>query len=174
MGKESEVVLLTEKQKRFADEYIIDLNATRAYKVAYPNVKNDETAKAAASRLLTNVNVKAYIDNLIDERAKRTEVTQDRVVKELAKIGFAKITDYVEIGYGGIVKVKATDDIPKDKVGAIAGIKEGQNGIEIKMNDKVKALELLGRHLGMFTDKLQVDGTAVVQILDNIPGDDND
>lgn len=174
MGKESEVVLLTEKQKRFADEYIIDLNATRAYKVAYPNVKNDETAKAAASRLLTNVNVKAYIDNLIDERAKRTEVTQDRVVKELAKIGFAKITDYVEIGYGGIVKVKATDDIPKDKVGAIAGIKEGQNGIEIKMNDKVKALELLGRHLGMFTDKLQVDGTSVVQILDNIPGDDND
>lgn len=165
---------MTEKQKRFADEYIIDLNATRAYKVAYPNVKNDETAKAAASRLLTNVNVKAYIDNLIDERAKRTEVTQDRVVKELAKIGFAKITDYVEIGYGGIVKVKATDDIPKDKVGAIAGIKEGQNGIEIKMNDKVKALELLGRHLGMFTDKLQVDGTSVVQILDNIPGDDND
>ena len=113
---------MTEKQKRFADEYIIDLNATRAYKVAYPNVKNDETAKAAASRLLTNVNVKAYIDNLIYERAKRTEVTQDRVVKELAKIGFAKITDYVEIGYGGIVKVKATDDIPKDKVGAIAGI----------------------------------------------------
>ena len=168
------MVLLTEKQKRFADEYIIDLNATRAYKVAYPNVKNDETAKAAASRLLTNVNVKAYIDNLIYERAKRTEVTQDRVVKELAKIGFAKITDYVEIGYGGIVKVKATDDIPKDKVGAIAGIKEGQNGIEIKMNDKVKALELLGRHLGMFTDKLQVDGTSVVQILDNIPGDDND
>lgn len=165
---------MTEKQKRFADEYIIDLNATRAYKVAYPNVKNDETAKAAASRLLTNVNVKAYIDNLIDERAKRTEVTQDRVVKELAKIGFAKITDYVEIGYGGIVKVKATDDIPKDKVGAIAGIKEGQNGIEIKMNDKVKALELLGRHLGMFNDKLQVDGTAVVQILDNIPGGEND
>ena len=40
--QESEVVLLTEKQKRFADEYIIDLNATRAYKVAYPNVKNDE------------------------------------------------------------------------------------------------------------------------------------
>ena len=174
MGKESEVVLLTEKQKRFADEYIIDLNATRAYKVAYPNVKNDETAAVNASKLLRNTKVKEYIDKRIDERAKRTEVTQDKVVKELAKIGFAKITDYIEIGYGGIVKVKATDDIPKDKVGAIAGIKEGQNGIEIKMNDKVKALELLGRHLGMFTDKLQVDGTAVVQILDNIPGDEND
>ena len=48
---------LTPKQKIFADEYLIDLNATRAYKVAYPKVKKDEVAKAAGSRLLTNVNV---------------------------------------------------------------------------------------------------------------------
>ena len=52
---------MTEKQKIFADEYLIDLNATRAYKVAYPRVKNDEVAAAAATRLLRNVKVAAYI-----------------------------------------------------------------------------------------------------------------
>lgn len=157
---------MTDKQKRFADEYIIDLNATRAYKVAYPNVKNDETAKAAASRLLTNVNVKAYIDNLIDERAKRTEVTQDRVVKELAKIGFAKITDYVEVDYKGFLNIKPTQEIEVEKIGAIASIKQGTNGIEIKLNDKVKALELLGKHLGVF-DRSDNNEEALSK-LDNI------
>ena len=57
-----------------------------------------------------------------------------------------------------VVKVKATDDMPRDKLGAIAGIKEGANGIEIKLNDKGKALELIGRHLGMWNDKVQVSG----------------
>ena len=51
---------MTEKQKIFADEYLIDLNATRAYKVAYPRVKNDEVAAAAAARLLRNVKVEKY------------------------------------------------------------------------------------------------------------------
>lgn len=69
---------MTEKQKIFADEYLIDLNATRAYKVAYPRVKNDEVAAAAAARLLRNVKVAAYISERMQERQKRTEVTQDR------------------------------------------------------------------------------------------------
>ena len=48
---------MTKKQKIFADEYLIDLNATRAYRVAYPSVKKDETAAAAATRMLRNVKV---------------------------------------------------------------------------------------------------------------------
>ena len=48
---------MTEKQKIFADEYLIDLNATRAYRVAYPNVKKDDTAAAAAARMIRNVKV---------------------------------------------------------------------------------------------------------------------
>ena len=59
---------MTEKQKIFADEYLIDLNATRAYKVAYPRVKNDEVAAAAAARLLRNVKVAAYISERMQER----------------------------------------------------------------------------------------------------------
>lgn len=148
---------LTAKQKRFADEYLIDLNATRAYKVAYPRVKKDSAARANGSRLLTNANVASYVEKRINERQKRTEITQDMVVRELAKIGFADVTDFVTIE-GPFVKVKSTAEMPADKIGAIAGIKEGANGIEVKLNDKGKALELLGRHLGMFKDKMELAG----------------
>lgn len=58
---------MTDKQRRFADEYIVDCNATRAYKAAYPRIKSDDAARANASRLLTNANVKAYIEAKLDE-----------------------------------------------------------------------------------------------------------
>lgn len=148
---------MTEKQKIFADEYLIDLNATRAYKVAYPRVKNDEVAAAAATRLLRNVKVAAYISERMKERQKRTEVTQDRVIEELAAIAFAKATDFVQISHGNVI-LTDTSKLSENQIKAIAGIKEGKNGIELKLNDKEKALELLGRHLGMFKDKLEVTG----------------
>ena len=84
------------------------------------------------------------------------------VVEELASIAFAKATDYVEIK-GGRVFIKDTNLLSDAQIKAIAGIKEGANGIEIKMNDKEKALELLGRHLGMFKDKVEVSGLAEEQ-----------
>jgi phage terminase small subunit len=174
---------LTAKQKIFADEYLIDLNATRAYKVAYPRVKKDETARANSSRMLTNANVAVYVEKRMKDREKRTEITQDMVLKELAKIGFADVTDFVTIESKGsykAVQVKSTDDMPGDKMGAIAGIKEGANGIEIKLNDKGKALELIGRHLGMFKDKLEVSGTLETEktklddLLEQIHGGDGE
>ena len=82
---------MTEKQKIFADEYLIDLNATRAYKVAYPRVKNDEVAAAAAARLLRNVKVAAYISERMQERQKRTEVTQDRVSRNWLLLPLRKL-----------------------------------------------------------------------------------
>lgn len=150
---------LTEKQKIFADEYLIDLNATRAYKVAYPRVKKDTVAATNGGRLLRNAEVAAYIQERIEERQQRTEITQDMVVQELAACAFARVTDYVEIR-NGMVVIRSTDSLTDDQVRAIAGIKEGANGIEIKMNDKEKALELLGRHLGMWNDKMQLSGTV--------------
>lgn len=151
---------MTKKQKIFADEYLIDLNATRAYRVAYPSVKRDETARANGSRMLTNANVAKYISERMQERQQRTEVTQDMVVKELAAIAFARATDYVTIR-GGTVCIKDTESLSDDQIRAIAGIKEGANGIEIKLNDKEKALELLGRHLGMWNDKLDIKTPAI-------------
>ena len=148
---------MTEKQKIFADEYLIDLNATRAYRVAYPSVKKDETAAAAAARMLRNVKVAAFIQERMQERQKRTEITQDRVLQELAAIAFAKATDYAEIK-NECVRIKDTAELDEQQVRALAGIEEGKFGIKVKLNDKEKALELLGRHLGMFKDKLEVSG----------------
>lgn len=189
---------LTRNQKIFVDEYLIDLNATRAYKAAYKSCKKDETARTNSSRLLTNANIKKYIDEKMKEREKRTEITQDKVLKELAKIGFANAADYakvVEKEYieqvkdedGNIiseipktykrVELEITDNLDIDKQAAIAGIKEGRNGIEVKLNDKVKALELIGRHLGMFTDKVEHSGhldtglNKLTSILDQLKED---
>ncbi len=151
---------MTEKQKIFADEYLIDLNATRAYLVAYPRVKNENTAAVNGSKLLRNTKVASYIQ----ERQQRTEVTQDQVIQELAAIAFARVTDYVEIksnGPSSMVLIKSTDSLSEEQRRAIAGIKEGANGIEIKLNDKEKALELLGRHLGMWNDRLDVKVPAI-------------
>lgn len=166
---------MTEKQKIFADEYLIDLNATRAYRKAYPSVKKDETAAQAGSRMLRNVKVAEYIQERMQERQKRTEITQDRVLQELAAIAFAKATDYAEVK-DECVKIKDTKDLDEQQVRAIAGIKEGKFGIEVKLNDKEKALELLGRHLGMFKDKVEVSGLEeekkkLGDILEQLRGD---
>ena len=142
---------MTEKQKIFANEYLIDLNATRAYRVAYPSVKKEEAAAVNGSKLLRNTKVAAYIQERMKERQKRTEITQDRVLEELAAIAFAKATDYAEVKEGQVI-IKDTANMDEQQVRAIAGIKEGKYGIELKLNDKEKALELLGRHLGMFKD----------------------
>lgn len=166
---------MTEKQKRFADEYLIDLNATRAYKVAYPSVKKNETAAAASARMLRNVKVAEYVQQRMKERQERTEVTQDRVVQELAAIAFAKATDYVQIRDGN-VEIMDTNQLNEQQIRAIAGIREGKGGIEVKLNSKEKALELLGRHMGMFRDKVEVSGLEeekrkLEDILQQIRGD---
>lgn len=166
---------MTEKQKIFADEYLIDLNATRAYKVAYPSIKKDETARANSSRMLTNANVTKYIAERMQDRQKRTEITQDRVLEELAAIAFARATDFAEVK-DGLVIIKDTAGLSEQQIKAIAGIKEGKFGIELKLNDKEKALELLGRHLGMFKDRVEVSGLEeekkkLGDILEQLRGD---
>lgn len=148
---------MTEKQKIFADEYLIDLNATRAYRVAYPSVKKDETAAVAAARMLRNVKVAAYIQKRMQQRQERTEITQDRVLQELAAIAFARAADFAEVKNDRVI-IKDTAELTEQQIRAIAGIKEGKFGIEVKLNDKEKALELLGRHLGMFKDRVEVSG----------------
>lgn len=160
---------MTNAQKRFCDEYLIDLNATRAYKVAYPKCKEDETANAASSRMLRNVNVQEYISEKQKEIEKRTEVTQDMVIKELAKIAFLDIRKlYTENG-----QLKNVADIDSDTAGAISSLEtlEKYEGYgddrekigdtqKVKLLDKTKALELLGKHLGMFKEKVTIDGNV--------------
>lgn len=84
---------MTEKQKIFADEYIIDLNATRAYKAAYPSVKKDNVASAAASRMLGNVKVKAYIDEQLEKLKSERVADQQEVLEFLTSVMRGEVTE---------------------------------------------------------------------------------
>ncbi len=107
---------LTPKQRRFVEEYLVDLNGTQA---AIGAGYSKRTAQEQSSRLLSNVMVRRVIDAATEALSERTEVTVERVVNELSFVAF-----------------------------------EGEH----KTSDKLKALELLGRHLGMFKDKVEVEG----------------
>lgn len=143
---------LTEKQRRFCDEYLIDLNATRAYMAAYPRVKSEESAHACAAKLLRNATVESYLKKRMKDRQERTQVKQDDVLRELASIAFLDITDIVSVKDGKVC-IANTDELPPEKRKMISGIKEGQYGLEIKFYDRLKALEMLCKHLGMFDQK---------------------
>lgn len=154
---------LTEKQRMFVEEYLIDLNATQAAIRAGYSAK---TADQQGSRMLANVKVQQAIAERMAERSKRTGVNQDRVVLELSKIAFLKMTDVVD--RNGAIK----QDASEDDLACIESIKykESDNEYggsverEVKVASKLKALELLGKHLGMWNDKLDVNVTAPIVI----------
>ena len=144
---------LTAKQRRFCDEYLIDLNATQAAIRAGYSLK---TARFIANENLTKPNIQSRIQRLMDERSRRTEVTQDKVLQELRKIAFSSIFDYLQI-QNNRVKVFDTENIPPDELPAIAEVKQNYSGISLKLHDKLKALELIGKHLGMFKERIEVN-----------------
>ena len=132
---------LTDKQKKFIDEYLVDLNATQAaIRAGY----KEKAAYRTGAENLRKPQIQEEIQKRMEERQKRTEITQDMVLQELAAIAFARATDYVSV-MGGMVQVKDTDQLSDSQIAAIAGIKETQNGIEVKLGSKEKTLELLGR-----------------------------
>ena len=141
---------MTEKQKIFADEYIICLNATRAYKKAYPNVKKDEVARANGSRLLTNANVKAYIDEQLEKLQSERVADQQEVLEYLTAVMRGKKTEPLLV-LDGEGKQKVVDAIPP-------------------IQARTKAAELLGKRYRLFTDKqeVEVQGTVVFANEDDI------
>ena len=159
---------LTAKQMRFVDEYMVDLNATQAaIRAGY----SSRTANTIGTQNLVKLSIQAEISRRQKDLQRRTEVTQERVVMELARVAFADATDYVQVETRiinkGDIEVpielavhKETAELSADQRAAIASIKQGANGVEIKLHDKIKALELLGRHIGMFNDKLEVKATV--------------
>ena len=166
---------LTAKQQRFCDEYLIDLNATQAavragYKERY--------AHTNANKLLQNTTIAEYIKKKKAEREQRTEITQDMVLKELALIAFSNAADYIKVvekdfkqlvegvevpvldEEGNPVKYKTvepilTDELTEEQKKALAVIKKGRDGFDVKPYDKLRALEMLGRHLGMWDKKAE-------------------
>ena len=149
---------MTKKQKRFIEEYLVDLNATQAaIRAGY----SPDTAGSIGSENLKKHEIRARIEKAIAERSKRTGINQDRIVMELAKIALLNPKGLVNFDEATIKEDAADED-----VAAVASVrvkrfptKDGE-GVEreVKMYDKTKALELLGRHLGMFKDKVEVSG----------------
>ena len=141
---------MTEKQKIFADEYIIGLNATRAYKKAYPNVKKDEVASAAASRMLRNVNVKAYIDEQLEKLKSERVADQQEVMEYLTAVMRGEKTEPLLVLDG---------EGPQKVINAVPPVQA-----------RTKAAELLGKRYRLFTDKqeVEVQGTVVFANEDDI------
>ena len=162
---------LTAKQEMFVQEYLIDLNATQAaIRAGY----SPHTAKDIGCENLSKPNIRACIDKALAERSRRTGINADRVLRELARIGFLKPTEAVNMK-----EVTVKDDISDDDAAAIAFVRvktiptaDGE-GIEreVKFADKIKALELLGKHLRMFTENINLTGDFGVVIVNDIPKD---
>lgn len=159
---------MTKKQKRFVEEYLIDLNATQAaIRAGY----SPDTAQQMGSENLSKPVIKNAIDKTIAERSRRTGINQDRVIQEIAKLAFLNPIDVIDIDEATIKGEANRDDtacIASVKVKVIPGEDGNITEREVKTYDKLKALELLGKHLGMFTDKLKMEGNVPVVIM----GDD--
>ena len=157
---------LTAKQLCFVAEYLVDLNATQAAIRAGYSAK---TANEQAARLLAKVSIQNAVADHMQARSKRTEITADKVLVELAKIGFADIRKAVKWGDGipvtnpesGEVEISngvslvSSEQIDDSTAASISEVSQTAQGIKIKMHDKRAALVDIGRHLGMFTDKVE-------------------
>jgi phage terminase small subunit len=154
MGKDN----LTPKQQRFIQEYLIDLNATQAAIRAGYSAKN---ADKIGSQQLGKTRVRFFIDKALNARLKRTEITADMVIAELARVGFSNMGNYAQWNEHGVT-LHDSDKLTVDAARCVSEVSQtvtAEGGtVKFKLHDKVAALENLGRHLGMFTDKVEVTG----------------
>jgi phage terminase small subunit len=172
MGKE-----LTEMRERFCQEFVIDLNATQAaIRAGY----SEKTASSQGQRLLTFVEVQDRLKEIKQERSERTQITQDKVLVEIAIIALSNAADYahvvekecVDTVNGVLVTVRdengepvkyrtvepvLTEELTEEQQRALAVIKKGRDGFEVKTHNKLDALRLLGVHLGMWNKKGELD-----------------
>ena len=148
---------MTEAQKRFADEYLIDLNATRAYRVAYPRVRKDATAAVNGSKLLRNAKVLTYVEERMKEIEDKAIAKQEEVLKYLTSLMRGEQKEETLIGRGE--GYQSMDDI------------------DVSAKDRIKAAELLGKRYSMWIDKKELkatfDGvTKLDKIIEQLTDDD--
>ena len=159
---------LTYKQQCFCEEYLIDLNATQAAIRAGYSVNS---ASNISSELLAKTAISENINREMAIRSKRTGVNADRVINELAKVAFLNPADLVDFRSASLLdgaRAADTAAVASVKVKEVSGDFDSIER-EIKFCDKLKALELLGKHLGMFTDNIHLTGDVGVEIINDIP-----
>lgn len=153
---------LTPKQRAFKDEYLVDLNAAAAARRAG---YSEKTADRIGHELLKKPEIAEAIRQALEERSKRTEITADRVLQELALLAFANTLDYHRIVDGEpVIDLSA---LTRDQAAALSELSvddylDGRGPdarqvrrVKVKLADKKAALELLGKHLGLFTDRVE-------------------
>ena len=164
---------LTSKQKMFVKEYLVDLNATQAaLRAGY----SEKTAYRTGADNLKKPQIQEAIQQAMQKREQRTEITADKVLEEYAKLGFSDVSDYLEVVTERVlvdrtaegepiseikqfVFMKNTADIPPEKLAAISEVKQHKDGsISFKLHDKRGALDSIARHLGMFTERIEHTG----------------
>lgn len=150
---------LTIKEQRFADEYIANgRNATQAYKVIQPN-SGDANARARGSEWCAKRNISEYIADKTRERLKASNLTADDVIDELISMGFS----LPQKGYSK-QKNNITGELEKDI----------EYEFTTQGEDKIKALDLLGKSMALWTDKQQIDANIIPVFIDDIGSDEDD
>lgn len=158
---------LNPKQKQFVAEYLIDLNGKQAaIRAGY----SPKTAEAQASRLLSHVKVAEAVAKAKATRAQRNEITADRVLQEMARIAFSDMRRFTTWGPDG-VKLRDYEDLTDEEAAAVSEVSqtitEAGGSIKFKLHDKRAALVDLGKHIGLFTEKLDVS-TSVRFLIDGL------
>lgn len=163
---------MSPKQQRFVEEYLIDLNATQAAIRAGYSAK---TAEQQGHQLLKNTSVAAEIGKRSEKRTEKLEITAERVLRELALLGFANMADYMRPGPDGDPYLDFSD-LSRDQAAALAEVtvedfKDGRGEdardvrrVKFKLADKRAALVDLGRHLKLFTDKVEHSGQMALTV----------
>jgi phage terminase small subunit len=168
---------LSTSERVFIDEFLIDCNATAAYRRAYPN-SSYETARVAGSRLVAKANIRTELKAAMKARSERTRITAIRVLKELARIAFSDIFDL----FGEDGQLAPARTIPLDSRRAIASVKvrklktitrtegkstvtETEQVVEYKFWSKLDALGKIANHLGLSTEIPPLDS-----LLMTLPG----
>lgn len=151
---------MTEKQKRFCDEYLIDCNATRAYREAYPNCKKNSSADAAARKLLGNTRIREYIEKRLEEKEDTLVAKQDEVLQTLTRVLRRQEMDTV------VVTCKERSSGYDENGKKVIIEKEVPQLVRVptKVSDLNKAAELLGKRYGLYTEKVDLDADTSITV----------
>lgn len=167
--KKIEYNKLSTKQQRFVDEYCVDFNGTQAaIRAGYAA----NSAFVQAARLLSYDKIKKALEERKTEIAEESKLKASDVIDELRRIAFSDITQVMSFT-ASKAKIKSSKKLSEDAKKIVASVSQTKAGLTVKLHDKVKALELLGRYLNIFTDRVEVEGRGLGLILNmNAPAAD--
>jgi phage terminase small subunit len=155
------------RQQKFAQNYVIDLNGTRAAQAAGIA---ESGAHVWASRALKNAKVQRMITELQSKRADKLELRAEKIDEEVARLAFSNMANYIKIDEHGKPQGIALSELTRDDWAAVQEIREDTTGgsgdgerkailrTTLKLSDKTKNLELLYRRLGLLKDNVKVTG----------------